>query len=284
MRELTIRREKRFTACLVKMKVYLEDPVQGELEINGVRCRKLGELKNGEEKTFSVGEEAARVYVIADKLSKSFCNEFYLLPEGQEPVRLTGRNRYNPAAGNAFRFDNNDSSLVQQARKRSTRVGIIVLVLCVLLGFCAGFFGPRLMRNAPKSFTKDGFTIVLDGHFLEAEFPNYDFSYDSEKAAVFGLKEEKDLFAGAFEALSLTEYAALVIDNNGLDAEIETENGLTGFVYDATIEDGRRYRYYSYVFKTEEAFWLVQFAVEAEQAQERESDVEKWAKSIVFAE
>ena len=62
-------------------------------------CRRLGDLKNGEEKTFLVGESAARVFVIADKLSKNYCNEFYPLPEGEEDVVLTGKNCFNLSAG-----------------------------------------------------------------------------------------------------------------------------------------------------------------------------------------
>ena len=92
MRNLTIKREKRFVGCLGTMQVYMEDPQNNDMIINGFACRKLGTLKNGQEKTFAVSESAARVYVIADKLSVSFCNEYYVLPEGTEDVVLTGRN------------------------------------------------------------------------------------------------------------------------------------------------------------------------------------------------
>ena len=51
MRNLTIKRTKSYVACLAKMKVYIEDRVSGDLVINGVSCRKLGTLKNGEEAT-----------------------------------------------------------------------------------------------------------------------------------------------------------------------------------------------------------------------------------------
>ena len=49
MRNLTIHREKTFVGSLVKLKVYIEDTLVNELEINGIPCRKLGDLKNGEE-------------------------------------------------------------------------------------------------------------------------------------------------------------------------------------------------------------------------------------------
>jgi hypothetical protein len=76
-----------------------------ELVINNVPCRKLGELKNGEEKTFVIGENSAKVFVIADTLSRNYCNEYYQLPDGQDDILLSGKNNFNPASGNAFRFD-----------------------------------------------------------------------------------------------------------------------------------------------------------------------------------
>ena len=66
MRLLTMKRAKRYVACLVKMKVFIEDPA-GDTMINGTPCRKLGELKNGEEKAFEISEQSAKVFVIDDQ-------------------------------------------------------------------------------------------------------------------------------------------------------------------------------------------------------------------------
>ena len=86
MRNLTIKRTKSFVGCLGKMKVYIEDPLSNEMTINNTPCRKLSVLKNGEEKTFLIDENEAKVFVIADKLSKGFCNEYYNVPAGEEDV------------------------------------------------------------------------------------------------------------------------------------------------------------------------------------------------------
>ena len=91
MRKLTIKRTKSFVACLMKMKVYIEDHVAGEIFINNIPCRKIGEIKSGEEKTFEIGDQPAKVFVIADKLSKNYCNEFYEIPGGQEDIYLSGK-------------------------------------------------------------------------------------------------------------------------------------------------------------------------------------------------
>ena len=139
MRKLTIKRTKRFVACLMKMKVYIEDRSASEITINDIPCRKLGEIKNGEEKTFEIGEEAAKVFVIADTLSKNYCNDFYEIPEGQEDIFLTGKNHFNLANGNAFRFDNNPSASALANRKRGTNKGLVVLIVAIVVGAIIGF-------------------------------------------------------------------------------------------------------------------------------------------------
>ena len=110
MRNLTVKREKSFVACLITMKVFAEDKEHGETVIDGTPCRRIGELKNGEEKTFPIGEDDVKIFVIADELSKSFCFDCYALPAGSEDVFLSGRNRFSLSSGNSFRFDNNDSA------------------------------------------------------------------------------------------------------------------------------------------------------------------------------
>ena len=139
MRNLTIKRTKTFVACLAKMKVYIEDHSSSEITINDVPCRKLGELKNGEEKTFEIGDEAARVFVIADSLSKNYCNDFYELPDGHEDIVLSGKNCFNLASGNAFRFDNNDSQAALANRKRGTGQGVVVMIVAIVVGAILGF-------------------------------------------------------------------------------------------------------------------------------------------------
>lgn len=119
MRTLEIKRTKSFVGCAGTMKVYIEDPEVNDLVINGTPCRKLGTLKNGEEKKFSVGEQEAKVFVIADKLTKNYCNEFYKLPAGSEDIALSGKNHFNPGAGNPFQFDGQTDPEVLANRKKA---------------------------------------------------------------------------------------------------------------------------------------------------------------------
>ncbi len=139
MRNLTIERRKTFVACLMKMKVYVETDGIGELVINGTPCVKLGTLKNGETKTFEISEKAVKIFVICDKVSKEYCNDFYQLPEGKEDVALSGKNKFSLASGNAFVFDNNDNPEAVQNRQKGKRIGTVVLFIAIVVGVVIGF-------------------------------------------------------------------------------------------------------------------------------------------------
>ncbi len=141
MRTLTIKRAKSFIACLGVLKVYIEDHNVSELMINNTPCRKLGTLKNGEEKSFEIPDTSAKVYVIADTLSKNYCNDFYQLEESEENVYLSGKCVFNPSAGNPFRFDNNNNPEAHANRKKGNKIGMIILVIAVAVGFVIGFLG-----------------------------------------------------------------------------------------------------------------------------------------------
>ena len=77
MRELTITRRKTVVGCAGKLKVYIEDPSAVELIINNSPCRMLGTLRNGETKQFSIPEEACKIFVIAGKMSRNYCFDYY---------------------------------------------------------------------------------------------------------------------------------------------------------------------------------------------------------------
>ena len=287
MRNLTIKREKSFVGSLAKMKVYIEDPTSNEICINDISCRKIGDLKNGEEKTFQIDEQEAKIYVIADKLSKNYCNEFYQLPAGQEDVFLSGKNKFNPANGNAFRFDNNESEETIASRKRGARKGLLILIAAPIVGAVIGYsITSNLFPNKtpdPKDFSSNGMTITLTDEFVKTDVENYTVAYDSKNVVVFALKEAFTLAEG-FQDYTLEQYGNLVLQNNNLSSsKIEDKEGLIGFEYEFTNPDTKdTYKYFSFVYKSNDAFWLVQFATLTENVDEYSSKIIEWAKTISF--
>ena len=209
MRNLTITRTKSFVACLGKMKVYIEDPMGGDTVISGVNCRKLGDLKNGETVTFPIGEEAARVYVIADQMSKNYSNDYYPLEAGTEDVVLTGKNHFNPGAGNPFRFDGVTDETVLANRKKGGRMGIVILILAAIFGAIMGRSCARVVQ--PQDFTVDNMTITLNSEFRTADYEGFTKCYESYNMGVSVLKESFSQYP-ILEDYTLEEYEGLTAE------------------------------------------------------------------------
>ena len=278
MRNLTIKRTKTFVASLARLNVYIEDENNCDLVINDSPCRKLGTLKNGEEKTFEISEASTRVYVIADKLSKGFCNEFAEIPYGEEDVTLTGKNHYNPFTGNPFRFDGVASPEVIANRKKNTRRAVVVMAIAAVIGFAIGFFktsGEKLDAT-PKDFSASGMTVTLTENFEPTTYEGYELVCESKKVVMFALRESFEDYPES-KAWTVKEYAQRACDYSLL---IQEKEGLTYFEYDAA--NGKDYHYFAFVYKTDDAFWFIQFASTTSNADNCRKYVLEWAKSVKF--
>lgn len=299
MRNLTITRQKSFVGCLGTMKVYIEDAAQGSLAIKvyvkdeatgqpvqkEILCRKLGTLKNGEQKTFQVDNGAAKVIVIADQLSKNYCNEYYELPEGEEDVALTGKNHFNPAAGNPFQFEGITNEVILQNRKKGTKKGLVVLCIAAVVGFILGFVITSTLLPGdgdPKNFSSGGMTVTLTDEFIKQNQPNYTVCYGSKDVAVLALKEEFSLLEG-LESYSVKQYGNLVMQATGTSTELKTVDELTYFVYNRTnSEIDTTFSYFTFLYKANDAFWAIQFAVKKEEAEAYQNQIFEWASSVTF--
>ena len=288
MRSLTIKRAKRYVASLTKMKVYIEDPEYGDLTINGAPCRKLGELKNGEEATFEIGEDAAKVYVIADKLTRGYCNDYYQLEAGAEDIYLTGRNDFDLGSGNAFRFDNNANGPDETQKKKSRRTGLIVTIAAALVGAVLGYLIVSGLHSAkaaaPKTFTAEEMSITLTKEFSETDAGDFTAVFESNEAVVLAVKEPFSLGEG-FGDLTLDEYVDIAISSNGIkNAEKKDLGGVPGFTYTYdNPNNNESYKYYVYTYKLGDAFWMIQFASLEKDAEKLAPQFAEWAKTISFA-
>ena len=287
MRNLTITRTKRLVASISKQRVYLEDYTSPEITINGIPCRKLGVLKNGDTQTFQIDNNEAKVFVIGDKLSKNFCNDFYQISAGEDNVYLSGKNCYNPATGNAFRFDGNDNEEAMANRKRGVKKGLLVLAFAFVVGIVLGCLkncdALYIGDGDPKTFNVSGMSITLTDEFLKENMKGFTAAYASKDAVVFVLKEDFALAEG-FESYSLKEYRNLLLEANMLNStNVRNNENILGFKYERTVGDAEEpYTYYAYVYKTDDAFWLIQFAVESDLTDEYELKFDEWARSVTF--
>lgn len=287
MRNLTIKREKSVAGCLVKMKVYISDMQSNEIVISGIPCRKLGELKNGEEKTFSIDENAAKIFVIADRLSKEFCSDSCSIPAGAEAVVLSGKNRFNPITGNPFRFNGVEpDESTRKRRKKAFRRGALILAVSAVVGVIAGWIIGTSIASAkkaePKVFSEEGLQITLTDEFVQVDPNGYTVCYSTNKAVVLALKEEFFVMEG-LEDYSLEEYGKLVLENNQADSgiKVQTADGLTYFEYIYEDESTKvNYYYFCVVCKGTDAFWIVHFVSNLQDYGTLRPNFIQWAKTI----
>ncbi len=104
-RVLTVERRKSMVGCIGKLKICMEDAC-GEIELQGVRYRQIGILKNGEAKSFDIPTRACRICAFYDIVFAQrygfACKE---LPEGRGDVSLVGKSRLSLRTGNSFLFE-----------------------------------------------------------------------------------------------------------------------------------------------------------------------------------
>ncbi len=136
----------------------------------------------------------------------------------------------------------------------------------------------------PKSFTAEEMTVTLTSRFREVKQTGCTAMFSSRKEVVFVFRESISSLAdkGITEASTLKEYAAVIIANNSLsDVTVEESDSLTYFTYEKE-GDGKPFRYLAVVYKSTNAFWLVQFAAEADAFQQQ--NFIAYAQSVAFEE
>ena len=153
---------------------------------------------------------------------------------------------------------------------------ILFLVLLFAILFISG-------RGAkPQTFSANGLSITLTEDFEESAYGAYATAYQSKDVFAVTLKEELIYFEEI--PSSLTEYAEILRDANNLDADITENDGLVYYTYDIyDIDTQELYRiFYVFVYQTDDAFWSVQFAVNADANEKQRENIFTYAKSVCF--
>ncbi len=107
------------------------------------------------------------------------------------------------------------------------------------------------------------------------------FINEDTNQLVLVLREDFSVLDG-LEDMSIDEYGALVMKNSGRPStKLTQENGLSFFEYNLSSNG---FHYSVFVYKSEEAFWLVQYIAESNQYLAYEDTVFAVAKSVDFDE
>lgn len=283
MRKLTITRKKSFVASLAKYKIYIEDENSDDIVINGVSCRKLGEIKNAESQSFDIDDSAAKVFVIADKLSKNYCNDYYELPEGQDDIFLSGKATMSAGLGNPFCFDNNNNEQVIKHRKKVRRNGIIAIVVIFVVsfavGFAYGFLDEKADMKKEETFKTGEMSITLTKAFEDmsgSDFSDFTAAYGSEDVAVFVLAED----CAPYD-ITLEEYAEAFAEDPNVP--LQRRNGLSYFEYDYyDAAEGDTYVYFAFLYQRDTTFWSLQFAIDQSDYNKYIDRIFEWASTVRF--
>ncbi|MBE6948717.1 MAG: hypothetical protein E7456_02605 [Ruminococcaceae bacterium] len=156
----------------------------------------------------------------------------------------------------------------------------LLLTSCFFIVPTANVYDGPVDSGKPQEFSKDGITLTLTDEFIEKESERgFDAYYVAPYGAVMILKEEFALEEG-LEDRTLDEYIKNVIENNGYDFDPISNHDLLYYYHDETMM-GQDTRYYSFVYKGNDAFWIVQFSCFSKDLQEMEPQIMNWAKSVV---
>ena len=177
-------------------------------------------------------------------------------------------------------------------KRKMRRLACWLLLSVLLLCGCAEGGEPKTSAaesDAHKSLKERVFRVAemeisLDESFAQAPVQGLEACYTSEHVDVFVLREDFSLAEGLRDQ-SLLQYGAAVVAGNeqAQGAAVTEKNGLTYFEY-AGEEGGVRFVLLSYLYKSENAFWVVQFATPEAKRAYLEDSVEAWAKSVRFTE
>lgn len=284
MRRLTMARTNSYVDMLTTLHIYIEDSATGDTLINGIYCRKIGELANGERKTFEIEETAVKIFAILGNVCMDVYDEYYQLPEGSDHVFLSGQNTIHPTDGHMFRFDQNKNQQRKMSiKKKRTILTISIAASLVLVCLLVVAFWPKGPSSGQKHFVHGDMCITLTDEFEEVTVPGYVAAYMTEHIEV-GVKRQEFYQHAALKNYTAKQYAQGMMSQNGIKSSVVSKPGnIAYFIYtERNVEKGITYQFYCYVYKTTDAFWVIQFDVPLEQVARYDEDIHKWARSVDF--
>lgn len=184
--------------------------------------------------------------------------------------------------------DNKKATKPKKKISKLLCVGIIAIF--AILSFVVGIIVADVpifdLFSKTKTFTADEFNIVLPKEFTPVTGSDeYLACYSSNDVSIY-IKKDVITEDSNLKLYDLDNYRLNLLHENGLLYEnLKNTEGNPYFVYDYLNEaSGVTYTFYTFAYKTDGAFWMVQFATEKAQASQLEADIIKWADTITFKE
>ena len=165
-------------------------------------------------------------------------------------------------------------------------VGIIAIfaVISFVVGIIVADVPIMALFSKTKTFTADEMSITLPKDFTATTtMDGFIACYGTSDVSIYIHKdiitEENDL-----HLYNLDNYRLNILHKNGLSYDdLKNTEGNAYFVYDYVNESSKAiYTFYTFTYKTDDAFWMVQFATEKNKATQYEADIIQWADTVTF--
>lgn len=280
MRYLTLQRTKSAIDFFVTIKVYIEDPASNEIKIQGVPCRKIGELKNGEQQSFIIGDEKLRIYIMSMKIDKNLCPDFYEVPAGTENVFLTCKFIWHPILTDVCRFEGVPTEEMKYHRKQNLKKSfwIVPLALIIYAVIMTSIWNFSFNTPQPKIFTHYGLSITLNEDFVTEDKNEVYAVYTSNEISV----TSAHIPLGYFADYSVAEFSDRHIETNRLDTVTQQKDGLTFYEYEVTYSKNNQWHHTTFFYKTDDYFYIVLFSIRKDLYDDYKDDIFEYAKSVTF--
>ena len=134
-----------------------------------------------------------------------------------------------------------------------------------------------------ETYSSNGFKITMHEGFTEKSLASATVYYESMEAILTALKEEFTILAaaGITENSTVEDYLTAVSANNQETYEIKTSGDIKYFTYEKAV-NGKDFYYLAIGYKSNDAFWLVNFAAEKANQAKYEPLFLEWAKTVEF--
>lgn len=213
-------------------------------------------------------------------------------PKGKPNIPIEGAARVTRPLAEKLNMQLEEQGKKYRVGKSGNISLTIILVLFLILGCVLGFVASSDKFDdtppMPRTFNHEDMTITLTDDFLNTSMflgdeYIYDVTYGTDEVSVMVMREPFTLAAG-FEEYTVEEYAQLCVDANDFQVTITSDAaGHPYFEYDyIEPEEGQKFHYYAYAYKSIDAFWLIQFAVLDEQKEIYAPQIAQWAASVEF--
>lgn len=171
----------------------------------------------------------------------------------------------------------------KKGEKKMKKQNFIKIIAVVMMSLIMVAFVGCEPAPKPKTFSNAGMSITLTSEYTEKEMVQFTSCYMTSSVVVSALKEEFSLLPG-FSNYTLRQYASMIISNNGLSGVTSKTSESGKYVYfkfEKTVS-GKDYSYFVTCFKSDDAFWAIQFYCESKNYDKYINSFVGFADSVTF--